>query len=112
LEPATSDRTYFQQVEMAGLKPDAANKLTVKGNGNSVAFKFGDEFVAGSEVEQMEIPISTDVIFVGYGIQAPELNWDDYKGLDVRGRTVMILVNDPPATAAEPHLFGGRALTY
>lgn len=112
LEPAATDRTYFQHVEMIGLKPDPATKLEVKSSSGSVELRFGDEFVAGSEVEQTEIPINTDVIFAGYGIQAPEFNWDDYKGLDVRGRIVILMVNDPPATAAEPNLFGGRALTY
>jgi Zn-dependent M28 family amino/carboxypeptidase len=112
LEPATADRTYFQQVEMIGVKTDPSVKLEVKGGESSVEFKFGDEFVAGSDGEQTELPVSTDVVFVGYGIQAPEYNWDDYKGLDVRGRIVMIMVNDPPATASEPNLFSGRALTY
>jgi len=112
LEPASADRTYFQHVEMIGVKPDLTSKLEVKSSNGSVELKFGDEFVAGSEVEQTEVPINTDIIFVGYGIQAPEFNWDDYKGLDVRGRIVMMMVNDPPATTAEPNLFGGRALTY
>jgi Zn-dependent M28 family amino/carboxypeptidase len=112
LEPATSDRTYFQQVEMIGVKADPSLKLVVKRESASVELAFGDEFIAGSDLEQPEIPLNTDVVFVGHGIQAPEYNWDDYKGLDVRGRIVMIMVNDPPATAAEPQLFGGRALTY
>ena len=112
LDPAAPDRTYFQPVEMIGIKSDPANKLQVKSESSSAEFKFGDEYVVSSEVEQPEIPINTDVVFVGYGIQAPEFNWDDYKGLDVRGRIVMIMVNDPPATAAEPNLFGGYALTY
>ncbi len=112
LEPAALDRTYFQQVEMVGTKTDQTVKLSVKGGSQSAEFSFGNEFVAGTDVEQTEIPINTDVVFVGYGIQAPELNWDDYKGLDVRGRIVLILVNEPPATSVEPHLFSGKALTY
>src|SRR5205807_4111072 len=78
----------------------------------SAEFKFADEFVASSDVEQTQVPINAEVVFVGYGIQAPEYNWDDYKGVDVRGKILLMMVNDPPATAAEPNLFGGRALTY
>src|SRR6266508_1799047 len=75
-------------------------------------FKFVDEFVAGTDLEQAEIPINSEIIFAGYGVSAPENNWDDYKGLDVRGKVLMIMVNDPPATPSEPNLFGGKALTY
>src|SRR5262249_8842099 len=77
-----------------------------------VEFKFGEEFVAGTDLEQTEIPINSDIIFAGYGVTAPESNWDDYKGLDVRGKVLMIMVNDPPANASDPNLFGGKALTY
>ncbi|MCI0336697.1 MAG: M28 family metallopeptidase [Acidobacteria bacterium] len=116
LEPATPDRAFFQQVQMIGTRPDPSNKLVVKsvpvGSQSNAEFKFGDDFVGGTELEQTEIPINGDIVFAGYGILSPENRWDDYKGLDVRGKVLMILVNDPPATAAEPNLFGGRALTY
>jgi Zn-dependent M28 family amino/carboxypeptidase len=116
LEPAAANRSYFQQVQMIGTRPDAANKLMVRsGTGASegaAEFKLGDDFAAGTDLEQNEVSINGDVVFVGYGILSPENKWDDYKGLDVRGKVVMIMVNDPPATAAEPALFGGRALTY
>jgi len=116
LEPAAANRSYFQQVQMIGTRPDAANKLVVKsetGASESAAeFKSGDDFAAGTDLEQNEVAINGDVVFVGYGILSPENSWDDYKGLDVRGKVVMIMVNDPPATSAEPALFGGQALTY
>lgn len=112
LEPAAADRTYFQQAALVGIKTDPSTKLTVKGASASADFNFGDQFVAGTEMEKMEIPINTDIVFVGYGVTAPENNWDDYKGLDVRGKVLLMMVNDPPATAAEPNLFGGKALTY
>jgi Zn-dependent M28 family amino/carboxypeptidase len=116
LEPAAANRSYFQQVQMIGTRPDAANKLVVKsGTGASESaaeFKSGDDFAAGTDLEQNEVAINGDVVFVGYGILSPENSWDDYKGLDVRGKVVMIMVNDPPATSAEPALFGGQALTY
>ena len=56
--------------------------------------------------------VDADLVFLGYGINAPEQKWNDYQGVDVRGKVVMIMVNDPPATASEPDLFGGKALTY
>src|SRR5262245_34401592 len=116
LEPATGDRSYFQQVQMIGTKTDPTTRLVVKGGGKEseqvAEFKFGDEFVCGSDLEQNEIGVYSDIVFVGYGIQSPEYNWDDFKGLDLRDKVLMIMVNDPPATSSEPNLFGGRALTY
>lgn len=111
LEPA-ADHSYLQLVQMIGSRPDPSNRLTVKTGAGSTEFKSGDEFVAGSDVEQTEVAINGDIVFVGYGVHAPEANWDDYKGADVRGKILLMMVNDPPATATEPNLFGGRALTY
>ncbi|MBK9705922.1 MAG: M20/M25/M40 family metallo-hydrolase [Acidobacteria bacterium] len=112
LEPASADRTYFQQVQMIGTRPDPANKMVVRSSGGEAEFKFGDDFVAGTDAEQTEIPLNADIVFAGYGISAPENNWDDFKGMDLRGKILMVMVNDPPATASEPNLFGGKALTY
>jgi Zn-dependent M28 family amino/carboxypeptidase len=112
LEPAAANRSYFQHVQMIGSRPDPSTKLTIKNNAGDSELKFGDDFVGGTDLEQTEIPVGGDIIFVGYGVSAPENNWDDYKGLDVRGKIVMIMVNDPPATPSEPNLFGGKALTY
>ncbi len=112
LEPAAADRSFFQQVRMIGTRTDPSTKLAVKSESAAAEFKFGDEFVAGTDLEQAEIPINGEIIFAGYGVSAPENNWDDYKGLDVRGKVLMIMVNDPPATPSEPNLFGGKALTY
>jgi Zn-dependent M28 family amino/carboxypeptidase len=112
LEPASADRSYFQQVQMVGSRTDPSTKLVVKSETGGAEFGFGDEFVAGTDLEQTEIPINGEIIFAGYGVSSPENNWDDYKGLDVRGKVLMIMVNDPPATPSEPNLFGGKALTY
>ncbi|MEO6725585.1 MAG: M20/M25/M40 family metallo-hydrolase, partial [Blastocatellia bacterium] len=112
LEPAGGERSYFQLVQMIGSRPDPANRLVVKTGTGSTEFKFADEFVGGSDLEQTEVPINGEMVFVGYGVHAPEANWDDYKGVDVRGKILLMLVNDPPATATEPNLFGGKALTY
>lgn len=112
LEPAAADRTYFQQVGLVGIKTDQSTKLTVKGASGSADFSYGDQFVAGTDLERNEIPLNAEIVFVGYGVAAPENNWDDYKGVDVRGKILLMMVNDPPATPAEPNLFGGKALTY
>jgi Zn-dependent M28 family amino/carboxypeptidase len=120
LEPASADRSYFQQVQMIGTKTDPSTSLVVKssaGEGGKSSeqiaeFKFGDEFVCGTDLEQNEIPIFGEIVFVGYGIQSPENRWDDFKGVDLRGKVLMIMVNDPPASSSEPNLFGGRGLTY
>jgi Zn-dependent M28 family amino/carboxypeptidase len=112
LEPAGADRSFFQQVRMIGSRTDPSTKLVIKSEAGGAEFGFGDDFVAGTDFEQAEIPINSDIIFAGYGVSAPENNWDDYKGLDVRGKILMIMVNDPPATPSEPNLFGGKALTY
>jgi Zn-dependent M28 family amino/carboxypeptidase len=112
LEPAAADRSFFQQVQMIGTRTDPSTKLAIKSESAAAEFKFGDEFVAGTDLEQAEIPISGEIIFAGYGVNAPENSWDDYKGLDVHGKVLMIMVNDPPASPSEPNLFGGKALTY
>src|SRR5262252_6943058 len=112
LEPAAADRSFFQQVQMIGTRTDPSTKLAVKSETGAAEFRLGDDFVAGTDLEQAEIPINSEIIFAGYGVSAPENNWDDYKGLDVRGKILMIMVNDPPATPSEPNLFGGKALTY
>ncbi len=111
LEPA-ADRSYFQLVQMIGSRPDPSNRLVVKSGAGASEFRFADEFVGGTDLEQTEVLVNGDIVFVGYGINAPEANWDDYKGVDVRGKILLMMVNDPPATATEPNLFGGKALTY
>ncbi|MBO0720232.1 MAG: M28 family peptidase [Blastocatellia bacterium] len=116
LEPAAANSSYFQQVKMIGTRSDQTNKLVIKSgvgeSESSLEFKLGDDFVAGTDTEDNEVTLNGDLVFVGYGILSPENKWDDYKGLDVRGKVLLIMVNDPPATSAEPGLFGGRALTY
>lgn len=112
LEPATADRNYFQPVQMIGSRPDPSSRLVVKGVAAEADLKFGDDFVCGSDLEQTEIPINGEIVFVGYGINSPENNWDDYKGMDLRGKVLLMMVNDPPATPTEPNLFGGKGLTY
>lgn len=108
--------SYFQSVSLVGLKPDPNTVLRFTGNKSDqkLQFKFGGDFVGFTDAQKAEVAVGGELVFAGYGIDAPEQNWNDYKGgADrYRGKILLILVNDPPATAEEPDLFGGKALTY
>jgi Zn-dependent M28 family amino/carboxypeptidase len=106
--PGAPDGTYFQQVPIVESVVERSFVLSVPGN----TYRYYDDVVAFSGVERPRVQVQGDVVFVGYGINAPELKWNDYAGVDVRNKWVMIMVNDPPAPADEPTLFGGPALTY
>jgi Zn-dependent M28 family amino/carboxypeptidase len=114
LKGAGANGSFFQPVSLVGVKADPDTKLTVSGRDGQESFKFADEYVAFTGAQTDEVDVDADMVFVGYGISAPETHWNDYKGgaADYRGKILVILVNDPPATAAEPNLFGGKALTY
>jgi Zn-dependent M28 family amino/carboxypeptidase len=109
LRPANG-RSYFQNVGLIGLKADPNTRLQV---GNE-SYKFGDDFVATTGAQKADVSIDADLVFAGYGIEAPAYNWNDYgdNRADYQGKVLMIMVNDPPATKAEPDLFGDKALTY
>ena len=108
VEPGAPDGTYFQQVPIVESAVDRNFVLSVPGN----TYKYMNDVVAFSGVEKARVQVQGEVVFVGYGINAPELKWNDYEGANVRGKWVMVMVNDPPAPADEPTLFGGNALTY
>jgi Zn-dependent M28 family amino/carboxypeptidase len=109
-----SNGSFFQPVALVGVKADPNTKLVISGRNGKETFKFADDFVAFTGAQTEEVDVDADMIFVGYGINAPEQKWNDYKGeaSDYRGKILVMMVNDPPATAAEPNLFGGKALTY
>lgn len=114
IKPANKG-SYFQNVPMIGVKADPNTEMLVTGkDGASAVIKFGDEFVATTGAQSKDVSVDADVVFMGYGIDSPLYKWNDYSGTpaDYRGKILMILVNDPPATEAEPDLFGGKALTY
>lgn len=107
-------KSYFQNVKMVGVKADQNTVLTANGPAGSASFKFGDEFVATTSSQTANVSVDSELVFVGYGIDAPENKWNDYKGPadGYKGKVLLMLVNDPPATESEPDLFGGRSLTY
>lgn len=113
LKGAGAQGSFFQPVSLVGVKADPNTKLTVSGRNGKESFKFADDYVAFTGAQTEEVDVDADMVFVGYGINAPELRWNDYKGdADYRGKILVMLVNDPPATAEEPSLFGAKALTY
>ncbi|CUT00166.1 M28 family metallopeptidase [Candidatus Kryptobacter tengchongensis] len=113
LEPGGDDGSYFQKVPLSGITTFPDEEMIVKGKGKTIRFKYYDEFIAVSGVKKDFVSIKdAEIVFVGYGIVAPEQNWDDYKGVDVSGKILLMLNDDPPATPDEPNLFGGKARTY
>jgi Zn-dependent M28 family amino/carboxypeptidase len=108
VEPGAPDGTYFQQVPIVESVVDRNFVLSVPGN----TYRYYNDVVAFSGLERPRVQVQGEVVFVGHGINAPELKWNDYAGANVRNKWVMIMVNDPPAPADEPTLFGGNALTY
>lgn len=107
--------SYFQNVKLVGVKADPATVLSVTDKGGKTeSFKFGDDFVATTGAQAADVSTDAELVFAGYGIDAPLYKWNDFKGSAdaYRGKVLMILVNDPPATEEEPDLFGGKSLTY
>jgi len=112
LEPVNG--SYYQPVPMLGYTTDPSSvSLSFNGPGGSLRAPYQDGFVLNpGDPQANQVTGSGEVVFVGYGVDAPENDWNDFAGVDVRGKFILILVNDPPATAAEPGLFGGPAMTY
>lgn len=106
--------SYFQNVKLVGVKADPATTLEIMGKSVSSSHKFGDDFVATTSAQAENVLIDAEIVFAGYGIASPLYKWNDYSGSadDYKGKILMIMVNDPPATASEPKLFGDKALTY
>jgi Zn-dependent M28 family amino/carboxypeptidase len=108
------DGSYFQTVPILGAQPLASGiDLSFSGPGGRAAPEHLADYtlIAGDPTAEF-IQGSGEVVFVGYGIDAPETQWNDYEGMDLSGKVILMLVGDPPATAEEPDLFGGPAMTY
>lgn len=108
LQPAAADSSYFQPVALIGTTPRATLGWT-RGPA-SVEPRFGEDFVAWAERPDTLITVDADVVFVGYGITAPEAQWDDYKGMNLQGKILLMLVNDPGLQ--DSTLFRGKELVY
>jgi Zn-dependent M28 family amino/carboxypeptidase len=117
LKPGNPDGTYTQEVPLAGIKSEPRMSFAI--GDKTTELKFPDDFVASSARLQPEINIDkSDVAFVGYGIVAPEYGWDDYKDVDVRAKTLLMLIGDPPIpdpndpSKLDDKMFKGTAMTY
>src|SRR5437879_6104226 len=117
LNPGNPDGSYTQEVPLTGIK--SVPKMSFTLGSNTTELKYPDDYVASSARLQNEIKIdNSDIVFVGYGIVAPEYGWDDYKDVDVRGKTILMLINDPPIpdpkdpSRLDEKMFKGKAMTY
>jgi Zn-dependent M28 family amino/carboxypeptidase len=116
LEPGNPDGTFIQEVPLVGITPSDFSSLTVRRGDQTTAFAYMTEYVGGSRRVTDAIALTdSELVFVGYGVRAPEYQWDDFKGMDVAGKTLVMLVNDPPVVSTDGQLdaaiFGGRAMT-
>ncbi len=111
LKPAGDSGTYMQKVPMVGITPGPETTFElVPSKGQAMQLKPLDQYVAYDKTQRSSDDIDAEIVYVGYGIEAPEYKWSDYKGADVRGKVLLMLVNEP--TSDDPNFFKGRALTY
>ncbi|QMU30704.1 M28 family metallopeptidase [Adhaeribacter radiodurans] len=117
LAPGNPNGTYIQDVPLYGFAAQPTASFTA--NGKKINLSFPNDYVAFSHQYKPRVTVTnSDMVFVGYGIVAPEYGWDDYKGVDVKGKTIVMLVNDPPipdgsdTSKLDSKMFGGRAMTY
>jgi Zn-dependent M28 family amino/carboxypeptidase len=111
LKPAGDDGTFLQRVPLVGVTtlPQTTFEM-VPAKGQAISLKYLDQYVVTDETQQPTSDVDAPIVFVGYGIEAPEYKWNDYKDADVRGKVLLMLVNEPPST--DPNFFAGPALTY
>jgi hypothetical protein len=109
-KPAGDNGTYFQKVPLVGVQTTPESKLSAVSGGKDAAFRWLEDFVGVDRRQQPAGDFDADAVFVGHGITAPEFQWDDFKGVDVKGKILVLFTNEP--TSTDPKFFGGRALTY
>jgi Zn-dependent M28 family amino/carboxypeptidase len=110
LKPAGENGTFMQRVPLVGVTPLPQTKFSFVSGGKTKDLRPLEDYVAYNETQQPETDVDAPIVFVGYGIEAPEYKWDDYKGVDVKGKVLLMLVNEP--TSDDQNFFKGRALTY
>ena len=111
LKPAGDSGTFFQNVPMVGVKTLPDTTMRFEGaDGKTVDLKNLDDFVTNNESQTDSADIDAPIVFVGYGIKAPEYQWDDYKTVDLHGKVALLFVNEPASD--DPTFFKGKALTY
>jgi Zn-dependent M28 family amino/carboxypeptidase len=112
LEPGNGD-SFFQEVPLVAITADPAMTLSVTGDDGTTELAYHTDFMAWTKrvIDRVELQDS-EMLFVGYGVVAPEYGWNDYEGVDASGKTVVMLVNDPGFATEDPDLFHGRSMTY
>jgi Zn-dependent M28 family amino/carboxypeptidase len=110
LKPAGADGTYLQPVPLMRVVTSPKSTLRATKGEEALDFVAGDDFSGKSETQAELEEFDAEAVFVGHGITAPEFGWDDYKGIDVKGKVVVLFTNEPPSD--DPKFFGGKALTY
>jgi Zn-dependent M28 family amino/carboxypeptidase len=112
LKPGGPDSSFYQQVPIDIVKSDPSS-ISVKATGRAnMTLSSPNDVVVWAGGANPTSAAKGEIVYIGYGVQAPDFKWDDFKNVDLKGKILMVLVNDPPATAAEPNLFGGNAMTY
>lgn len=112
LKPALGD-TYFQPVPLVEITGYDFSDLVITDGEKEMAFTYRDDMVVGTyRLQDYSALVNSELVFVGYGVVAPEYGWNDYEGIDVEGKTVVVLVNDPGFVLQDENLFNGRAMTY
>jgi Zn-dependent M28 family amino/carboxypeptidase len=111
LKPAGDDGGYLQKVEFTGVHTLPATKVSLQPeDGKALDLTLGEDYVTSNETQTESVDIDAPIVFAGYGIEAPEYRWNDFKGVDVRGKVVLVIVNEPPSK--DPKFFNAEAMTY
>jgi Zn-dependent M28 family amino/carboxypeptidase len=111
LKPAGDDGGYLQRVDFTGVQTeDGTTASLVPARGSPEDLTRGTDYVVGNQTQTDSVDIDAPIVFAGYGIEAPEYRWDDFKGVDVRGKVILVIVNEPPST--DPKFFAGETMTY
>ncbi|MBM3753933.1 MAG: M28 family peptidase [Acidobacteria bacterium] len=108
-KPAGENGTYLQKVELVGVEPQTSSTLSARKGNDTIPFAWMTDFV-GNTMQQKDASFDAEAVFVGHGITAPEFGWNDYKGVDLKGKVAVLFTNEPQSEDAK--FFGGRALTY
>ena len=119
LEPGNTDGSYVQKIPMVGITVDPGANLAIRKGKKNLLLKFKDDFVPSTKQVNDKVEVKdAELIFVGYGIQAPEYSWDDYKAIDLKGKIMVTLIGDPPIPdpidqkMLDPNMFKGPEMTY
>jgi Zn-dependent M28 family amino/carboxypeptidase len=116
LKPAGDDGTYLQKVDFTGVFTEPASTMALvperaaPQDSQPLELELGEDYVTNNQTQTDSVEVDAPVVFVGYGIDAPEYRWNDYKGVDVKGKVVLVIVNEPPSK--DPRFFMGETMTY